>query len=175
MLKNTMLKIINGGGNRTSRFHDEKGNIANLQEILTNAPKSLMSSFKLKSTGRRPYLPWIPYQVIDKLEKIICSDWKILEFGSGMSTIWLAQRCKFIHSIEDSNDWFVEVKRILDNNKITNVQLDLFDAEKYSDLSQIPNNNFDLVIVDGPNIPVRSKCLETGLSKLKPSGYLYLD
>ena len=61
-------------------------------------PHSVATTIWLKLTGRRPETPWLGYRAVKCLDELIEPDWRILEFGSGMSTSWFARRCASVLS-----------------------------------------------------------------------------
>jgi hypothetical protein len=105
---NTVKKILAGNQFTKSRLHDQKGNLIDLEGLLY-LPHSLSTTILRLSVGRRPELPWLGYRAIRHLEGLLEPDWKVLEFGSGMSTLWFAKRCHTVVSIEDNEQWYLEI------------------------------------------------------------------
>ena len=124
--------------------------------------------------GYRPILPWISYRAIKHLDKLIQPDWKVLEFGSGMSTRWLAPRCKTLVSIESNAGWHSHVTTILKSSGISNVEYHFADESAYHAgvLEKFPDGFFDFALVDGYN---RAGCMKTSLRKVRKGGWVYLD
>jgi predicted O-methyltransferase YrrM len=90
---------------------------------------------------------------------------KLLELGSGRSTLTLAEYAKFrnaeLTSIETSEEWFNKVQLdlrslCLPRNPVHLLKLDLgtgwYDCEEFRRLTR-KESNFDFVLVDGPNDP----------------------
>ena len=155
---------------RRNRFYDEKGNrvsTRHLYQILLSA--GLKGSYAI--TGG-PCLPWIPFQVISRLKAILTRSCKVLEFGSGRSTVWLSRRSGSVVSIEDCRPWYDKVSLLLGKLKLNNVDYRFLAGEAYYSAASFADESFDLIIVDGS---YRSKCLENAYSKLKAGGYIYLD
>jgi hypothetical protein len=88
---------------RKTRLHDMKGNLVGMRSY-ADIPRVLWGSVARELWGYRPVLPWIPYPVLRHLKKRLRPEWRVLEFGSGMSTVWLAEHCQFVHSIETNID-----------------------------------------------------------------------
>ena len=63
---NIVDKIFRGDEFRKSRLHDEQGNLV-AAEGLSNFPKAAWTYVALKLADRRPVLPWISYNAIEKL------------------------------------------------------------------------------------------------------------
>ena len=171
-MMNTIEWIIRGEEDKKTRFHDARGNLVDLTGMVSSMPRALLGTLLRKTVGYRPIKPWIAYRAINELEKLIQQDWKILEFGSGMSTVWLANQCLQIHSIEHNRAWYEKVCKIIEDKGVTNITYEYRDRDNYTDLSSLPDNYFDFVLIDGLQ---RSDCVNSCLSKLKRPGYVYLD
>jgi len=169
---NLVRYLIKADPYRRTRLHDQRHNLVGL-DGLAYAPAALWWTVLRHLSGYRPALPWIPYQAIRALDRLIREDWKVLEFGSGMSTVWLARRCGFLHSIESDADWFAKVSALLARHNLTShVRYELRDAGAYSELSDYPDGFFDLCIVDGAQ---RAQCMTRSVSKVTLGGYVYWD
>lgn len=100
-------------------------------------------------------------------------DARILEFGSGSSTVWFAQRTKNLTSVEHSPEWFNEMNKILNSDKkYFKVQFFLHPTPYYDICNEFPDNYFDLILVDGRN---RSGCIKNSIRILKSGGVLMLE
>jgi predicted O-methyltransferase YrrM len=97
---------------------------------------------------------------------------RVLEYGSGRSTIWFARHSYSVISIESHQAWHDKVSKLFKKLNLKNVEYQFLTGEQYSSASDFADESFDLVIIDGN---YRSKCLENACRKLKPGGYLYLD
>lgn len=165
-------KIFAGGKTHRSRFHDEKGNHIDLNGFKF-LPHCLTTTFLRLSTGWRPALPWISYRAIRRLKQILStSKTKMVEFGSGMSTVWFSKHCQEVVSIEDYEGWYQKVKGELSKRNIHNVEYKFKPSNQYPLLEEYPDNYFDFILVDGSQ---RANCVATALKKVKPKGYIYLD
>lgn len=51
----------------------------------------------------------------------------IVEIGSGYSTIFFSSYFKYTYSFEDDFNWFLKIRSLLDQKKIHNVELSMFD------------------------------------------------
>jgi hypothetical protein len=179
-------KIVRGNDlNRATRFHDENNQFIGWGQ-LRYFPYSVGTSIWHRATGKLPELPWWPFPVILKLENLIEPTWHVLEFGCGISSIWLAKRAAKVHSIEGSAAWSQKIKSYAKNNGIDNLTIELRDSSLYpdrgkfsdefnsffSDVTDFMGSSFDLVIVDGA---ARFLCVRNSLPLIKQGGFLYLD
>jgi predicted O-methyltransferase YrrM len=168
---NFIGRIIAGRGDRPTRFHDERGNRIPLSGLFY-LPHALISYNLRLFFKYRPPVPWISYRARNFINRILRPDWTVLEFGSGMSTIWLAKRCGTLYSIEHHPKWHHTVQEILRARGVTNVNYALRDEDGYPDLSSFPEGSFDFVLIDGIQ---RAACAQNVLDKIKPGGWVYLD
>ena len=165
---NSLDKLFRGERRKT-RFHDERGNLIDLKGAIY-APRALAGTVARKLFDVRPVRPWISYRAVKFLDQKITPAWRVIEFGSGMSTLWFARRCGFLHSIEVDDHWFQLLSRRLEREK--HVRYDLRPLETYCDVSDHADASVDLAFVDGE---WRSRCVENVVSKIRPGGLLYLD
>lgn len=165
-------KVLRGSDLRKSRFHDHKGQRVSPRRALLHAPRSLGGAILRVAVGRRPELPWISYDAIAALDAFLNSQKSVLEFGSGMSTVWYAKRAGRVVSVESSHPWYEYISRILDQRKLTNVDYRFAaPGEDYVHPPEI-DGGYDLIMVDGS---MRDRCTEGALDLLKPGGIFYLD
>jgi predicted O-methyltransferase YrrM len=139
---------------------------------LKYAPHAFITTLLRIAFGYRPELPWISYRAIRVLNRLLHPSWCVLEFGSGMSTLWLARRCAFLHSIEDDPIWYRTVQEALSIRGLSNVHHELRTPDRYSDLSDHAPASYDFILIDGSQ---RARCLVASLEKLKPRGWIYID
>lgn len=124
--------------------------------------------------------PWFVSGAIDHIEQLIQPDWRAFEWGCGGSTLWLAQRCKVVISVEHDIDWYhktyAELKQYNLENAIPIFSAKEWGNKEYGDYTDIINayfdGYFDLIFVDGRN---RAECIQHALPKLKKGGVLVLD
>ncbi|RZL50482.1 MAG: class I SAM-dependent methyltransferase [Pedobacter sp.] len=126
-----------------------------------------------KYFNKFPELPWIPFSAIAEFNTIIKKDWKILEIGAGMSTIWLAKKSGYVTSIEADLNWYNKLGEIIKEKKIENIDLRYeWERDIMCDFSEFPDGHFDLIYIDGGP---RDLCCMNAKSKVKKGGYIYLD
>jgi predicted O-methyltransferase YrrM len=166
-------RLIRGQRKIHPRWKDEKGNFVGWSRLLRNFPRAFATGALRITVGKRPHLPWISYDAIHTLENIIKPESKVLEFGSGMSTIWYAKKAREVYSVEDDAQWYDLALRNFESLGIKNVKYEFAKtAEEYASFGLKWRTNFDLIIVDGS---VRSECIRNSLALLTEKGALYLD
>jgi len=122
--------------------------------------------------------PWIVPESLEHLRGLMMPDFKVFEWGSGGSTIWFAERCKELVSVDDHKKWFDIVLGWIRERDLRNVDLKFLPGKpwhKYADaILEYPEAHFDLVFVDGRR-SVRARCIENALIRIKPGGTLLID
>ncbi len=141
-------------------------------------------------------MPWLTYSCIKHLKHTADSTMAVFEYGSGGSTLFFANNVKSHIAVEHHQDWYGQVKRIITEKRLENVQL-LFrpprpianpdDAQytssdkDYADLTfrdyccaidNFPDSSFDIVLIDGRS---RNACIKHCIAKIKPGGSIILD
>ena len=157
------------GLKRTSRFHDEKGNFAPFYEIVL-LPIIIYQAAMKKLFGFYPSTPCIPYGARKALNSIINADMRLVEFGSGQSTLWYAKRCREIISLETTDMWFEKVTKNLLRANCTNAELLKWDSKSISVKIKTPPP--DLIIIDGVR---RDICVKYAIEVAANSTWIYLD
>ncbi len=124
----------------------------------------------------------MPYSTIFTLDALIKDNFKILETGSGGSSIFFLNRCRELVSIEHDKKW---VEKIMSLNisestdrswKLIHKNLHADSYASYSPyldyLESLEDNTFDLISIDGR---LRSQSLIILSKKVKSGGYILLD
>lgn len=144
-----------------------------------------MKTIVSKITSRRSFLkgtdcleigyPWLSFGAIIALEGIVNKNLKVLEFGSGGSTVFWAKSCKSIKSYETNRTWFEKVREKVKVYK--NVELKLStEAQILKGIENEPNNYYDLALIDSnPKDTHRILLANAVLSKIKINGFLIVD
>jgi hypothetical protein len=129
------------------------------------------SSFLMRAVDKKgDPIPWYTYPAIEFLLQRDYRDKRILEFGSGQSTLWWAARSKFVLSIEEDPQWFAEVSaRVPSNVDLCQVPATIEVIDK---LVQSRGLKFDVIIIDGGP---RRKLVELAFQYLAPRGVIILD
>ena len=156
---------------RKTRLHDLEGRMIGLG-TLPYAPRVLIDeAARLFFDHRRP-VPWISYRATRDLSRLIQPDWRVLEFGSGMSTIWFSRRAGSVVSIESDRVWYERVQALVKGHANVRALLRSTECPAYSDVSEWPDGFFDLLLVDGD---CRPQCVERASPKVRSGGFIYLD
>lgn len=169
-------KIIRSDDGRRSRLHDRKGNLVPFARIAANGMKAIGSYIVWRLFDKRPVLPWISYSAVAVIEKSLdVRTSSVLEFGSGMSTLWFCRHAKRVVSVEHDKEWFEVVDRELKSGRAgpANAEYHLAQTcEEYSTRGLNATGEFDMILVDGP---WRNECLKNSMHLAKPGGTIYLD
>ena len=166
-----LRRVLRGDEYHRTRLHDERGNFAGMREV-ARVPRHALQALGVKLLGRYPRQPWWNRRAIARIEPLLRPDWRVVEFGSGMSTPWLAERVGFLHSIEHYDQWFARVSEMLGERRNVRYELRCLRWTAYSDLSDHEDGSLDFAVVDGSQRPA---CVSAVLPKLASPGYIYLD
>lgn len=115
---------------RKSRLHDEKGNYVGWNRLIKHLPAAVSTGILRVAFDYRPEIPWISYDAIRELKQFLTKESRVLEFGSGMSTIWYAKHAGEVFSVEDYQPWYHKVNRLLKQKSIENVNYFLPNRQK---------------------------------------------
>ena len=121
--------------------------------------------------------PWLTPQAVRLLEGWLKPTDRMLEFGSGRSTLWFARRVASLVSVEHDPRWYERVDASLKEQHLENVtylkkSIQGSPAEYTLVPQKFENNTLDIILVDGR---LRDECINASLPKLKPGGLLVLD
>lgn len=129
--------------------------------------KSILKSRPVNNQDKP--VPWFTYPAIDFLDGIVETDWNVLEYGSGNSTLWWANLVRKITAIEDNKAWYEEVRQQLPEN----ADIHLFeDKQAYVSGVSSLDDKYDVIVVDGSH---RNECANAGLPYLKENGIIIFD
>lgn len=168
-MRSLLVKIVAGAPNRRTRFHDATGERVSLSRLVRNGSRGLVGAILRVLLGYRPQVPWISYDAQARLARHLTPSSRVLEFGSGMSTLWFAARAGEIVSVEHHPEWYAKIKGMLPQSPAVDYRL-AADAATYCEIAD--EAGFNLVMVDGR---FRDQCVAAGLKVLLPGGILYLD
>jgi hypothetical protein len=116
--------------------------------------------------------PWLTHGALDVIKSWGLADKEVLEWGSGLGTIWWADKCKFVISIEANLQWFASVNKLLEEHgKQEKAQL-LYrncnegDQAKIDFYTEVPKwFEPNIVVVDGI---LRYECILKALTFPRP-------
>jgi len=118
-------------------------------------------------------VPWFVDDAVEFLEKEIQNGTikKILEFGSGASTVWFAKRVDLVVSVEHDENWYAKISKLIEPR--TGIDLRLR-PRPYNTVcqEQLPVDEFDLVVIDGRD---RIACAQSAHKLIRAGGFLLLD
>lgn len=126
-----------------------------------------------------PYTPELLPEVQGYVEEFVNSrlDCRVLEMGSGWSTIWfgLMKSSPQILSLEHHEDWAREVTKVYNDvvKKVPPVLL-MHQSLFFHVMDQMISRSFDVVYIDGYD-EERIHCTISALPLLKQEGLLILD
>ncbi|MHB1213712.1 MAG: methyltransferase domain-containing protein [Thiobacillus sp.] len=145
--------------------------------------------------------PWMNFRVIEWLESYLKPDMRVFEYGSGGSTLFLAERVAQVVSVEHDEGFFEFLAKQLQQEGVSNCTytasvpqpmrsgeiprygctsftsdwpaLRTMRFENYvKTIDDYPDKSFDLVTVDGR---ARPSCALRALPKIKDGGWLLVD
>lgn len=99
---------------------------------------------------------------------------RVLELGSGGSTLFFADYCKSVVSLETNRDWIQKVRAVAPKNaELIHVEGMYILREVLRDVSK---NRFDIAIIDGdPAAYGRGEAADLVLPMMKPSAIFITD
>ena len=129
-----------------------------------------------------PGVPWIAPAAVEFLEGYLKPTDEMLEFGSGRSTLWFAERVRHITSVEHNPDWHRQISSKITEKGLTNIsyflhpkQADAIPASQSGYVlvtKSIPPKSLDIVLVDGI---YRAQCMLQSLPLIAAGGILVID
>ena len=116
-------------------------------------------------------------EAIEVLEDVLQPQFNVLEFGSGASTIWLAQKVWWVYTIEHNRVWLGKIDKAIRDLELQNVSTFLVEQQLmvYRELLpafQRAKFQFDVILIDGIE---RGTCIKHCFDVVKPGGYVLLD
>ena len=135
-----------------------------------------------------PDKPWLCRGAITYCEMHLTKSMACIEFGSGRSTAWFAERIGRITSIEHDVRWYEQVREMLEQANASNIDYRLIPLDHPPDepeqdtyaptpayvavLDQFEDASLDVIVVDGH---YRTHCIRASMSRLKSGGLLLVD
>ena len=128
----------------------------------------------------KPGRPWVAPQAVSWLDAHLDTSMRGLEYGSGRSTVWFANRLSELISIEDAPEWYDKVKETLIETETENVTYLLKESTPdttgtipyVEQIKSYDPETFDFIVVDGK---FRDKIALEAICRLKSKGLLLLD
>jgi predicted O-methyltransferase YrrM len=128
--------------------------------------------------GIVPERPWIVPAAVGWLGRRARRHWRVLELGSGRSTLWYARRTASVLSFEDNLWWVARSREMLDEAGIGNAEIRELPVEQFvAAVGALPDESFDLIVIDFLESPEaeRVDAVRVARDKVRPGGYLLLD
>ena len=161
--------------NRLSRFHDEKGNFINPSNLIDIIPSFFERIKASKILKKNSFLPIIPYNSIRIFEKYLSNDIQLIEWGSGRSTSWYAEKCGKVFSVESDDYWYRETLRLLNKKSLKNFDL-LLTQNRFDyinkPLDKLDPNSLKVFVIDGI---FRNMCALASVNYCTKKDVIYLD
>lgn len=125
------------------------------------------------------YLPvkpqWAPAS-IPVIEKLLSKEKVVFEWGTGLSTPWIAERAKFVFTMDDDHNWRRRINAICQRMNISNVDFSVYHESEEKYLEAIywfsEMGGIDIAIVDGVR---RSESFKTAIKYVKVNGLIIFD
>ena len=119
--------------------------------------------------------PWLSFGAIMALEGIVNKRLRVLELGSGGTTVFFAKNCKNVKSYETNADWYKKVMQKV--RKYRNVEIGLGNYKQIlRAIAKEPDKHYDIILVDSyPKEARRILLAEAVLPKIKTGGWLVID
>lgn len=114
-------------------------------------------------------IPWYTYPAIEYLRQLDTRDKTVFEYGLGYSSLFWADKCRRVVSVDNNRAWHETVRRLKRDHQT------IFLAETETDYVQTlfrDNARYDILIVDGD---YRLACAKAALERLAPGGFVILD
>lgn len=116
-------------------------------------------------------IPWFTYSAIDFLSERLNKELEIFEYGSGNSTIYFAQKAKYVIAAEHEQLWFENLnKNLPENAKLLFCPSD--NDKEYVGTIKKAGKKFDIIVIDGI---FRNECCVEGINHLNEEGVIILD
>lgn len=119
--------------------------------------------------------PWLSFPLVAFLESRSFDGRSVLEFGSGQSSLWWAERAADVIALETDAEWTKRVRADAPANlEVVDVPLDYPDQASFdADVAKVTDGRrFDVVVVDGGDRP---KGLLAAPHSLTDDGVIILD
>jgi len=126
-------------------------------------------------------LPWFSYSAIDFLNDYLKPFMSVFEWGSGGSSIYFANRCKSVYSIENNKQWYVSLQVKISKLFLSNLKLGLVEvgltANEDDYIQSIGSVKYDVISVDGYEFSPESRklCFYKAESNINPGGIIIID
>ncbi len=138
------------------------------------SPAYLINKLKLiRYETTHPDFPWITQTATVAFDALLRPTHHGLEWGSGNGSIWIAQRCAALVSIEHHRAWYDKVSSKLRERGIGNVDYRLVEEGQYlAPIDEFQDETLDFVVVDGL---FRDGAFLRSMPKVREGGFILFD
>jgi hypothetical protein len=126
--------------------------------------------------------PWLTPEAVRILASMLLPSDRGVEFGSGRSTLWFAERINHLTSMEHDEQWYSTISEKIKSRGLTNVDYTFAppdQPEEKGDLSEyartalaFADESVNLALIDGFYREYTAKFM---MPKIKPGGMLIID
>jgi len=117
-------------------------------------------------------IPWMTYAALFQLEQFDLSGADIFEWGGGYSSIYWADRCKSLNTVEHDPKW----SGFVSGRGLPNVVCHEVGLDRYAEHIDTLERKFDVIVVDGYiHESMRLRCAKHALRWLKEGGLIIVD
>jgi hypothetical protein len=131
--------------------------------------ESYRRGFPCKADGSP--VPWMNYNLIAFLEERLTRNMKLLEFGSGYSTLFYTYHIDDVTSIEGDQLWY-ETTRKMVGERAKLIYMDPDANDDFGPVLSSLNEVYDVVVIDGRN---RVQCAMATCEILSDQGVIIFD
>lgn len=112
-------------------------------------------------------IPWLVPDSVRMLQQLLSQHDRVLDIGSGGSTLFYARRCQHVHAIETHKDYFDLVQqRIIERQLSDKIHYVHSDSHAVKDhIAALPDKSFDVVSIDTMTGQSRTTLFEAMLPK----------
>ncbi|NQU30183.1 MAG: hypothetical protein HQ525_05910 [Anaerolineae bacterium] len=135
--------------------------------VTSGLVESYRRGFPCKSDGSP--VPWMNYNVISFLEERLTKNLKLLEFGSGYSTLFFTNHIDDVTSIEGNQQWYETTRDMVGKRaKLIYMAPD----DNLNEILSNLNEGYDIIVIDGRD---RVKCAIGVCDILSDQGVIIFD
>ena len=116
--------------------------------VTSGLMESYRRGYPCKADGTA--VPWMNYSLIALLEEHLTDDMKLLEFGSGYSTLFFSRLAGSVTSIESDGEW-CETTRQTVGDRAEVILVESTETEAYRKVLEKLDDLFDVILIDGRN------------------------
>lgn len=112
-------------------------------------------------------VPWVTPGAVSFLDQLCMRGGRVLDIGTGGSTLFYARRCAHVTAVETNLEWYKTVRAALEERKIPNVDYILVEKQALIEEILKSMDGFDIVSIDSAHGYSRSSFLDIMAPKTK--------